>query len=801
MSGYMYTETARRSAGDTVRFREIPVCRYQLSVFDERRIYSPREFLRIYRDMALIREFETMLSDLKTSGSYRGIVYPIRDDIPLDIGREAVSVGEAYCLDKKDFMFSSEKNIGDMIAKGLYAIGKMSDREVIEIMQKYHEGAILEPLEDIVDDDPKPKDVAIDYLLYGILSEIFCKITGFQYGLGGPANIYFPPFGTYPNNTLTSGAAGLAVGGALYKRNCGTDGFIVANMNENSACDGNAWEALCLSEDEAFRTADRKQTGLPILFTLIRRRENSETVSAARKCIARIAAGLDANMMHAETVNGSDPLAVIDAVTRKKERLVRGEGPALLELICDDLSENAAGADPVRLYRRKLLDSAIATEEDLSVIDAHILNRIERVCRLAADDEKSPRASAENIEAIVFGPEDEKALKPAKDERILPEVYMPKAENARLQAIGAKTRSAYNADGTPAEKNARYHISDALFEPVLDALYSDPKFIVCAMKREKDASDVYEGLDEALPKYRFFRANASEAAIVSMALGYVMCGGRALVSLENGDSLAHIADVLIRQIAKWRAMSGGELRIPLVLRVPVRDKKDAQNADELVSLAVSVPGLKVIYPATPYDAKGLMTAALKENNPVVCFENERIEDIGEYFEKDGVPTEPYALKLGDVRLKKEGSDLTILTVGAALYRAIEAAGILEEKYGVSAEVISAASLVPFDYTPVLQSIEKTGKVLIVGEAPERGSVMREIAAGIAEMAFDMLDAPPIALGAKNGIKPPSVYMKEFYPTAMTILDVIHQRILPLEGYTPVYRTSAEEKCRLSKKGI
>ena len=128
--------------------------------------------------MALIREFETMLSDLKLSGTYQDITYRIKDDLTLDIGREAFSVGEAYALDKNDLVFSSEKSLGDVIAKGLSAISKMTDYEVADVMRRYHDGAVLAPLAEIEDKGARPKDVAIDYLLYGILSEIFSKITG-----------------------------------------------------------------------------------------------------------------------------------------------------------------------------------------------------------------------------------------------------------------------------------------------------------------------------------------------------------------------------------------------------------------------------------------------------------------------------------------------------------------------------------------------------------------------------------------------------------------------------------------------
>lgn len=798
MSAYMYTEPKKPISNIAVRFKEVPVCGYNLSVSDEKRIYSQREFLRIYQNMALIREFETMLSDLKNSGSYQGIAYTLRDTIPLDIGREAVSVGEAYGLDKNDVIFSAEKNIGDLLAKGLASIAAMSDYEVVDMMRKYHDGAILSAVAQAADANVKPKDIAIDFLLYGVLAEIFSKITGFQYGLGGASHVFFTPLGIYPSDMIPAASAGLAVGAAVYKKNMEHKGFVIANMYENAACDGRAWEAFCLAESGAFRDNKKKNEGLPILFTMTRFRDIGENATVVKRCIARICAGLDANSMHAEAVNGSDPLAVVDAVTRKKERLARGEGPALLELICDDLSVNPGGIDPVKNYREKLIHGGIAKEMDLDALDELIIRRMKKICALAADDEKSPRASADNIEASLYGSEDDIGVPALPNERLLPEVKAPKSECLRLKKISEKLRTAYTLDGKLAAKEYRYNIGDALFESILDAFYTNPKFIACGSQLD---DPVYEGLSSMIPGHRFFRINASEHALASLALGYAICGGRSVVALKNSDSLAYISDVLIRQAAKWRSFSGGDLRIPLIVRVPVKSKADAQNADEMLSLAASVPGIKVIYPVTPYDAKGLMTAALKENNPVICFENQKLYDAGEYFERGGVPEAPYALPMAAPDVKREGKDITILAFGSVLYRAAEAAKILEEHYGVQVEILSAGCVVPFDFSPVLQSIEKTGKILIVGDGNERGSVMRDIASGIADFAFDSLDAPPIALGARNWVTPPSVYMNDYQPTVKAILDVIHQRMMPLEGYVPMRDVSAEEKMRRYAKGV
>ncbi len=748
MSGYLGTEIKRNVTNTVVRFREIPVCKYSLSIFDEKRIYTTKDFLRIYRDMVLIREFEIMLLSLKTNGIYRGVEYPLTAPVAVDIGREALSVGEAYCAEPSDDMFSSENNIADLLAKGFSAIEKMTESELAQIMQGYHQGAVLAPLAEITDKNANVKDVAVNFLLYGVLSEIFEKNTGFCYGSRGSKNAYFAPFGFQPCNMTESDSAGLALGAALYQKNSGSDGCVIANMSANASFDGQVWEAFSLAESGAFRT--QKSAGLPILFTLIRGREAEEGETSIRRCTARICAGIGSNTMHAETVNGSDPLAVIDAVSRKKEILKRGEGSVLLEMVCDHLQENPKGIDPVKLYREKLIRCGIAGESDLKALEEHISNRLEKICRLSADDEKSLPASAFKGESSVFAGADEcgRAVR-----KIMPEVKIPQKDCKRWQAIQKK----YDESS---ETATRHTIRDALFEPIFDMLYRDPDFIVCSMN---DKDEVLDGLSAVVDANRFLRVPVSKTAIVSCALGYVLRGGRAVVSLDGAESLATVADILIRQIAKWR-LSGESLSIPLVLRVPVENQM--QNEATLLSLAEAIPGFKFIYPATPYDAKGLMAAAMKEENPVIFFEPKKLYDMDENFEKNGVPKEAYCLPIGKPSLKREGKDITILTVGTTLYSADKAAGLLSETHGVEAEILHTGTIVPFDYESVLKSVEKTGKLLIVGEGSERGSVMRDFAAVLGEIAFDLLDAPVISMSAK---------------TETDIIRVIHQKIIPLEG--------------------
>ncbi|HLU47740.1 MAG TPA: transketolase C-terminal domain-containing protein, partial [Planctomycetota bacterium] len=242
------------------------------------------------------------------------------------------------------------------------------------------------------------------------------------------------------------------------------------------------------------------------------------------------------------------------------------------------------------------------------------------------------------------------------------------------------------------------------------------------------------------------------------------------------------------------------LRMPVVLRVSVGSKYGAQHSQDWSALVSHIPGLKVVFPVTPYDAKGLMASALRGNDPVVFFESQRVYGHTEWFQEE-VPADYYTIPIGLPDVKREGSDVTILTIGATLYRAMEAAAELESRWGISAEVIDARSLVPFDYGPVLASVEKTGRVLVTSDACERGSFLNTLAANIQQLAFDQLDAPVAVLGARNWITPCAEQEDLFFPTKEWILDAIHTQIVPLDGYRPTTDRSTAYLLRTHREGV
>jgi 2-oxoisovalerate dehydrogenase E1 component len=280
-----------------------------------------------------------------------------------------------------------------------------------------------------------------------------------------------------------------------------------------------------------------------------------------------------------------------------------------------------------------------------------------------------------------------------------------------------------------------------------------------------------------------------------------MCGGRVIAEIMYCDFLGRSGDEVFNQLPKWQAMSGNIIKMPVVVRVSVGSKYGAQHSQDWSSLVAHIPGLKVVFPATPYDAKGLMNSALQGTDPVVFFESQRIYDTGEMFHTAGVPEGYYEIPLGEPDIKRSGDDLTILTIGATLYPAIKAADILLKDYGLNAEIIDARSLVPFNYEPVIESVKKTGRIVLASDASSRGSFLKEMAQTITELAFDYLDAPPVVVGSRNWIIPAHEMENFFFPQPEWFIDAVHEKIIPLKGHVSRTDFSAAKSLKLNREGV
>jgi len=533
---------------------------------------------------------------------------------------------------------------------------------------------------------------------------------------------------------------------------------------------------------------------------------------------ARIGAGLNADQMHAERVDGYNPLAVIDAYKRKKKIIEEKRGPVLLDVLTYRYSGHSPSdassyrtkeeveawesQDSIVWFGKELVKAGVAAEEQLEKIKTDTTDLITYAMKLAIDDEVSPHMDLKKypnlIGEMMFSDE---SVDKMEDRPV--EVNHPMEENPRVKQLAKKERFMFDTNGKPFSKIKTYGLRDGLFEAIIDRFYKDPTLIAYGEENRDwgGAFAVYRGLTEALPYQRLFNSPISEAAIVGTAIGYAMCGGRVIPEIMYCDFLGRSGDEVFNQLPKWQAMSGNVLKMPVVIRVSVGSKYGAQHSQDWSALAAHIPGLKVVFPVTPYDAKGLMNSALQGTDPVVFFESQRIYGIGEQFHEGGVPEGYYEIPMGEPDVKKEGSDITVLTVGATLYRALDAAKTLEEKYNMSAEVIDARTLVPFNYEPVIDSIKKTGRIVISGDASARGSFLRDLASNITELAFDYLDAPPVVVGSRNWITPAHELEDYFFPQPEWIIDAIHEKILPLEGHVCENNFTEVEQLDRNARGI
>ncbi|WP_088653173.1 alpha-ketoacid dehydrogenase subunit alpha/beta [Geofilum rhodophaeum] len=806
----------------SLKLKPIPVNQYNKTVKDELKNFSKDELVRIYHDMVVIREFETMLNLIKTTGEYNGVAYNHPGPAHLSIGQEAAAVGMAFTLTVDDFIFGSHRSHGEILAKGLSAIDKLADKELNHIMDTFFNGSTLEVVKKGF--KGSAKELGRRFLIYGTLAEIFARETGFNKGLGGSMHAFFTPFGVYPNNAIVGGSGDIAVGAALFKKVNRKPGLVVANIGDASMACGPVWEGITFAAMDQFAQlweGDMKG-GLPVIFNVM----NNQYGMGGQTCgetmgygmAARVGAGVNEDQMHAERVDGYNPLAVIDAYRRKRKVIEDKKGPVLLEVLTYRYSGHSPSDassyrskeeveawqshDSIVGYGQQLVDAGVVGEKDLDAISEEVRSVIFDMFKLSIDPEISPLMDVEKhpelIGEMMFSNESVDAMLPGK-----PEVNHPMEENPRVKQLKTKERFAFDKDGKPFSKMKQYQLRDGLFEAIVDRFYKDPSLIAYGEENRDwgGAFAVYRGLTEALPYNRLFNSPIAEAAIVGTAIGYAMCGGRVVPEIMYCDFLGRSGDEVFNQLPKWQAMSGNVLKMPVVMRVSVGSKYGAQHSQDWTSLVAHIPGLKVVFPVTPYDAKGLMNTALQGTDPVIFFESQRIYDIGEQFHDGGVPEGYYEIPLGEPDVKRAGKDVTILTIGATLYRALDAAKDLEEKYGLSAEVIDARTLVPFNYEPVIESVKKTGRIIVSGDATARGSFLNDLARNIGELAFDYLDAPPVVLGSRNWITPAYELEEAFFPQADWFIDIIHEKLLPLAGHTCKSNFSDAEQIRRSKWGV
>ncbi len=308
----------------------------------------------------------------------------------------------------------------------------------------------------------------------------------------------------------------------------------------------------------------------------------------------------------------------------------------------------------------------------------------------------------------------------------------------------------------PGEREITF--SQAIREAVAEEMARDERVFVIG-EDVAEAGSVFKVLVGLLDEFgadRVIDSPISEAGIAGIGVGAAITGMRPIVDIMFGDFTTLVMDQMINQAAKTHYMSGGKLTVPMVLRTTLgaSRRSAAQHSQSLHALFSHIPGLKVAVPATPYDAKGLMKSAIRDDNPVVIFEDKML-----YQQKGPVPEGEYVLPLGQADVKRAGEDITIVATSSMVYTALEAVDKLAEA-GISAELVDPRTTTPLDTETLIESARKTSRALVVDEGYQQYGVTGELAAVIADGAFYYLDAPVKRIGAMNVPVPFSPAMED-----------------------------------------
>ena len=546
-----------------------------------------------------------------------------------------------------------------------------------------------------------------------MMAELMGRETGYCRGLGGSMHIAALDLNILGCNGIVAAGLPIGTGAALAAKIRKTDRVVIAFFGDGGANQGVVHEAMNLAA----------VWKLPIVFLCENNQYALSTASKRTTAGESIAARAAGYAMPGVRVDGNDVLAVYEAVRTAVARARAGDGPSLIEAVTYRWGGHSMRAnlpeyrtkeeerawverDPIARFANDLKDRKLATPMRLKELEESVELELDGAVEFA---KTSAEPTVELMEASVYAPRVEVAEPAVKAGR---DLTMAEALNEALRG--------------EMERDARVFV---MGEDVglIGGIFG-----------------VTRGLREKFGEDRVRDTPISEATFLGAGVGAAIAGLRPVVEIQIFDFVAMTMDQIVNQAAKFRYMLGGRPTVPLVIRGPQGGgiRLAAQHSQSLEAWFVHVPGLVVVAPSTPYDAKGLLASAIRDDNPVIFLEHKVL-----YAVKGPVPAEPYAIPLGRADVKRTGSDVTVVATQAMVARALAAAAELE-KEGVSVEVIDPRTLVPLDEVTLLASVAKTGRLVIVHEAVKRGGWGAEVAALVAEHAIDTLDAPIVRVAAR-----------------------------------------------------
>ena len=554
------------------------------------------------------------------------------------------------------------------------------------------------------------KGAAIDRMM----AELMGRESGYCRGLGGSMHIADVDANILGCNGIVAGGIPLGAGAALAEKIRGTDRVVIAFFGDGGANQGVVHEAMNLAA----------VWKLPLIFLCENNQYALSTASKRTTAGESIAARANAYGFPGVQVNGNDVMAVYDAVRDAVGRARAGQGPSLVEAVTYRWGGHSMRAnlpdyrtkaeeqewierDPVAFFGNALVEGKRATPMRLKELEEEVEVALDRAVEFG---KQSAEPSIELMESSVYAPH----------------VEVPGPE--------------------PAPGSREATMAEALNEAIHGEMERDGRVFVMG----EDVGliggifQVTRGLRERFGEDRVRDTPISEPTFLGAGVGAAIAGLRPIVEIQIWDFIAMTMDQIVNQAAKFRFMLGGKPTVPVVIRGPQGGgiRLAAQHSQSLEAWFVHVPGLVVIAPSNPYDAKGLLAAAIREDNPVIFLEHKAL-----YATKGFVPEGRYLLPIGKAAVRREGGDVTVVATQAMVARALAAAEELA-KDGVSVEVVDPRTLVPLDEETILGSVRKTHRLVVVHEAVKRGGFGAELAALVSEKALDELDAPIARVGAR-----------------------------------------------------
>ncbi len=675
---------------------------------------SRDELLNIYRQMWEIRLFEDQVYDLLGQNIIKGASH-------LYAGQEAVATGAIAALRDDDLITSTHRGHGHCHARG-----------------------------DCLAPDPVSKQEHLNKMM----AELCGRSTGYCRGRGGSMHIADVEKGNLGATGIVGGNIPVATGAGLSMKMQGQDRIVLCFFGDGATNTGNFHEALNMASAWT----------LPVVYVVENNLYGMSVPFDKISAQTDIAARASAYDIPGVVVDGMDPIAVYEAVSAAVERARRGEGPTLVECKTyrwyghsrsdprkyrtKDEEQSWRDRDPLKTVRQRLLEGGLATEEELDAVEERAEQAIQQATEFAL---ASPMPDPAEVEQDVYVLTQPTPADLERERRL--------RERVRTDPGDMPVIPYWQA------------IRDALREEML----RDPKVFVMGedVGLYGGAYGATRDLYEEFGEERVKDTPISEALIGGAAVGAAMTGLRPVAELMYVDFTPLAMDQLANQGAKNRNMFGGKTRVPMVIRTEGGAGRSiaAHHSQSLEALWAHFPGIYLVMPATPYDAKGLLKSAIRDDNPVMFIEHKML-----YGVQGPVPTEEYTIPLGVADVKREGTDVSVITYSRMVHRALEAAEALAEE-GISVEVVDLRTLKPLDMETVVASVRKTGRVVGVTEAYKTGSFISELIARINESAFDWLDAPIVRVAARDVPVPMSETLEdEAIPGVEAIIAGIRQAL-------------------------